>query len=727
MVSALQRWDESLFYAINHGLASPWLDAVMPWFSANPIFLPALAALGVWLFWKGGARGRLCVLFLLLWVLVANNLAVGWLKDFFNRPRPFLTLEDARLLVGRGRSAAMPSGHAANWFAALGVVWWFYPRALWGLTPIALAVAFSRIYVGVHYPSDILGGAVLGLTLGLGGPWLSDLLWRRAGRCWFPLWQRRLPRLIRPASSQDPMRPEPAEPAEPLLCDPEDAAQKQWLHAGYLFLALLLFLRLAYLGSGTIQLSKDEAYQWLWSKHLDWSYFSKPPLIAWLQFVSAGLWGDTEFGVRFFAPVISAVLGLAVLRFFAREGQARIGTILLLAVTAAPLLAVGGVLFTVDAPLVLFCVLAMLRGWQAVQAQGRTADWAWVGIWLGLAFLSKYTGLALWVSFFLFMALDRTARRHLKRPGPYLGLALTALCAVPVIYWNAKHDWITLAHLHDRAGLDKAWRPTLRFFFDFTLSQLALLNPVFFTGMVWAAVASLRRRRRDRRLMYFLAMGAPLYFGYWLYTFRTRVLPNWIAPAVPPLFIVMALYAESVWRNIRRWAGPALKGGLALGLTAVALAHNSDWIAKLIGRPLPPRLDPLRRVRYWSDLAELVGRERAQLEAAAGKPAFIIGAHYGITSLITFYLPEAKRGVPDRPLVFYIKTDRPHNQFYFWPSYESRRGWNAIYVSEEDEPEPPPPELLEQFESVENMGMRDFVDKGRVMRRVQLFKCLNLR
>ena len=71
----------------------------------------------------------------------------------------------------------------------------------------------------------------------------------------------------------------------------------------------------AYIGSGKIELSEDEAYQWLWSKHPALSYYSKPPLIAYTQFLGTHLWGDTEFGVRFFSPVIAAVLSLLVLRF----------------------------------------------------------------------------------------------------------------------------------------------------------------------------------------------------------------------------------------------------------------------------------------------------------------------------------------------------------------------------------------------------------------------------
>ncbi len=131
-----------------------------------------------------------------------------------------------------------------------------------------------------------------------------------------------------------------------------------------------LLARLAYIAGGSIQLSQDEAYQWLWSKHLALSYYSKPPLIAYTQFLGTSLWGDTAFGVRFFSPVIAAILSLIVLRFFAREVNARAGFFLVLIVTATPLLSAGAVLMTVDPLSVLFWTAAMLAGWRAVQEHG---------------------------------------------------------------------------------------------------------------------------------------------------------------------------------------------------------------------------------------------------------------------------------------------------------------------------------------------------------------------
>ena len=173
-----------------------------------------------------------------------------------------------------------------------------------------------------------------------------------------------------------------------------------------------------------IGLTEDEAYQWLWSKHLALSYVSKPPGIALIQWVGTSLFGDTDFGVRFFSPVFAAILSVLVLRFMAREVGARAAFCLLLITFATPLLAAGSILMTIDPPLVLCWMWAVIAGWRAVQPDGRTRDWLVVGLALGLGFLCKYTALAQLVCWIIFFALQPSARIHLRKAGPWLALGI---------------------------------------------------------------------------------------------------------------------------------------------------------------------------------------------------------------------------------------------------------------------------------------------------------------
>jgi membrane-associated phospholipid phosphatase len=770
----LKALDVGLFRFINDWLANPIFDWLMPVASGNkysfPLFIGVVVVGGIIFMWKGGKRARLCGLMLALIIWPGDSFVINRLKHTVARPRPYVQLENVRFFGKRTTPDtttsslrrmerigspddkpgynSFPSSHSANWFAATMIFLIFYRRSWKFILPVASLVAFSRIYNGVHFPSDVLSGAIIGAGYGVAGIWAINALWIWAGRRWFPLWWEQLPSLV---ISERGIRNAEYDVSsdQSAIGNRQSEIDRHWLHLGYAFLIIMLAVNLAYIGSGLIQLLEDESYQWLWSKHLALSYYSKPPLIAYIQFLGTHLFGDTEFGVRFFAPVMGALTGLLVLQFFAREVNARAGFLALLIFQATPLLALGTVVMTIDAPSVLFWTAAMFSGWRAVQPDGKISHWCWTGLWMGLGFLSKYTELFQLLSWILFFALWKPSRIHLRKPGPYLALLINLLCSLPVLIWNAQHDWITVQHLENRAGAGNAWKPTLRYFWEFLGSEIVLLNVIFFFSTLWAAIA-FWRRKRNARLIYFFSMGAPVFLIYLALSFHSRVQPNWIAPSIIPLFCLSVIYWDEFLQRSR-----ALKilqtVAIAGGITVILVLHDTNLIGKIVGRPLPPKPEPLTRVRAYDEMARIVGKARGKL-FEEGKPVFIIADHYGRAGEISFYLPEAKMNVKTEPLVYSLATGKPDNQFYFWPGYrETRKGQNAIFVCEIASPPlvdgwfwkwlhgetnllehppvpmPPPPELLNDFESVTNLGLRSALYRGRIFHTLQLFECRNLK
>jgi 4-amino-4-deoxy-L-arabinose transferase-like glycosyltransferase/membrane-associated phospholipid phosphatase len=769
----LQALDTSLFLFVNRSLANPVFDWLMPILSNNAFFFPAVLLLSIGLLWKGNARLRLCVLLLALILPLGDTFICNTIKHAVARPRPFVTLPEARLFgtVGKGYVApeagdngremstnkgsrtSMPSSHAANWFAATMILFLYYRRSRWFMLPLALAVSFSRVYNGVHYPSDVLVGAILGAGYAAAGAIALQMAWRGAGKKWFPVWHAQLPSLLNAECGIQNAETQNLKPST--LNSQPSTSDTHWLRLGYIAIFVMLIVRWIYIANGTIDLEKDEAYQWLWSKHLALSYYSKPMGIALIHFLGTSLWGDTVFGIRFFPPLFAAILSVMVLRFFAREVSAPAGFWLLLIVTATPLLGIGTILMTIDPPMVLCWMWALVAGWRAAQPDGKTRDWLVVGLAMGLGFLCKYTAACQIACWAIFFALWPAARAHLRRPGPWLALLIFLVCTTPVIIWNAQHGWITVHHVAGNAGLGSPWKPTLRFFRDFLFVEAGLLNPIFFAGALWAMFAFWKqpRHKMSGLWLYFFCMGAPVFLGYWLYSFHSRILPNWIAPAVVPMFCLMVAYWDERRQAGSRLVKPFLAIGLALGFFAVAILFQSNLIGKVAGQLLPGEKDPLRRVRAWQPTAALVEGEREKLEAE-GKPAFIIADHYGMTGLFTFYLPQAKAALQSGPLVYCVDSDEPLNQLFFWPDYDyraQRQGQNAIYVTELDPyplepgwlwkwlthqtvgyatvppPLPKPPRMLREFESVTDLGEFEIKIGKRVFRRLHLWECYNLK
>lgn len=738
--------DTALFRIIHEQWQNPVFDRLMPVLSGHPLFYPAVILLAIGMLWKGGRRARLCLLMLLLLLPVGDGLVCNTIKKAVGRPRPYAALEGVESRVGSGqnRGKSMPSGHAFNWFAATMILALYYRRSWRVMLPLATAVAYSRVYNGVHYPSDVLAGAILGAGYAVAGVWAVEQLWGRIGRWWFPLWYGRCPRLLPPWA--------PAAHRGPVAGDDSSAmareTERHWLRAGYLLLGLLLLGRWAYVASDLIQLSEDEAYQWLWSKRPALAYYSKPPLIAWGHWISTRLWGDTEFGLRFFAPLIGVTIGGAMLHFLAGWIGARGAVLFVLAVATTPLLAVGSTLMTVDPWNVLFWTLAMVAGWRATRPEGRTRDWLWVGLWMGLGSLSKYTALMQWLSWAMWFALWPPARAHLRRPGPYLALLMNLLCLTPALVWNWRQDWVTVRHIAEDANVGQPWRFTLRYLAEFLAGEAVLWNPVWFTFTAVAVVGSLRRSRSDPQLMYLLSMGLPVFLVYLAWTLHSRVMLNWIAPSIIPLLALAAVYGH---RQQQRWGGRhrrAFAAGLIVGTLLLVPMHDSRLITRATGLILPQSLDPLHRVRGWKETTELAAQARQRL-LEEGRPVILIGDHYGITSLMTFYLPEARAGLPDQPLVYCLASPRPKNQFYFWPGYETLQGVNAVFVQrlkakvswrdwlrrpwdarwrwQAPEPRDPPAILREQFEEVISLGVFPAVWRGQPQQWVQLYACRHLR
>ncbi|RLA79549.1 MAG: glycosyl transferase family 39, partial [Deltaproteobacteria bacterium] len=176
-----------------------------------------------------------------------------------------------------------------------------------------------------------------------------------------------------------------------------------WALAGGLFAFQLIYLAVT-----PYELAPDEAYYWTWSKRLAWGYFSKPPLVAAVMWLTTSLGGDTPFFVRLGAPIF-AFLSYVALFYLAKglfDERVAFWSFLLAATTAAS--PVGGLVMTIDPPLLAFWGLTLLFLWRGLG--GKAIYWYLAGLTLGLGLLSKYTMGALVPSVFAYLLFTPRAR-----------------------------------------------------------------------------------------------------------------------------------------------------------------------------------------------------------------------------------------------------------------------------------------------------------------------------
>lgn len=162
--SILKGLDAGLFERINHGLHNSFFDVIMPLISNAGGGGVIWVVFGLVLFVMGRQETKKAALLMLVALFASFLAGEEGLKHIFQRPRPFETFPGVELLVMPPHSFSFPSGHAANAFASGLVLARKIPVLAWPALILAVVMAFSRVYVGVHYPLDVLAGSLLGVA-----------------------------------------------------------------------------------------------------------------------------------------------------------------------------------------------------------------------------------------------------------------------------------------------------------------------------------------------------------------------------------------------------------------------------------------------------------------------------------------------------------------------------------------------------------------------------------
>lgn len=167
MLDWLVQVDTALFVFLNSDIANPVFDVVMPIVTNQWFLRGVFVVILLWLLILGKKQGRITALGCILAVVLADQLSSGLIKPLVDRIRPCHVIEPVHLLVNCSQGLSFPSSHAANSVSLALYLSFHYPRVKWLLIVFAAIVSYSRIAVGVHYPLDVLAGALIGAFCGI--------------------------------------------------------------------------------------------------------------------------------------------------------------------------------------------------------------------------------------------------------------------------------------------------------------------------------------------------------------------------------------------------------------------------------------------------------------------------------------------------------------------------------------------------------------------------------
>jgi len=251
--------------------------------------------------------------------------------------------------------------------------------------------------------------------------------------------------------------------------------------------AVLFLYRLWVVRHSGISLFFDEAQYWDWSKHLAWGYFSKPPLIAGLIWLSTTLFGSGVLGVKAVVMLLYPLTALCMVGFaralWPTSSGVRTGMVAGALFMTIPMVGLMGMFASTDAPLILCWTLASWALWRA-QVTNRMSHWVLLGVVCGVGLLGKYTMAAFALTAVWTLWAVHGPQRGIARPGPWVAAIIALALLSPNLFWNAANGFPTMQHTveltaqSDRSG---GFLPTL----VFLAGQVLMLGPVTVVAGLW--------------------------------------------------------------------------------------------------------------------------------------------------------------------------------------------------------------------------------------------------
>ena len=417
-----------------------------------------------------------------------------------------------------------------------------------------------------------------------------------------------------------------------------------------LTISALVGLRL--LAAAWTPLTFDEAYYWIWSKHLAGGYYDHPPGVAAVIRLGTLIAGDSKIAVRLVSILLALPMSWAIFRAASiLFGDLRVATTATILLNVSLMVAVGTLIVTPDAPLLVASSFVLFFLAKVLET-GRGAWWLAVGAAVGTALLSKYTALFFGPAILIWLVIVPKLRHWLVSPWLYLGGMVALALFSPVILWNADHHWVSFIKQIGRARIED-FRPAF-------IAELIPTQIVFATPLVWVlgAMGLYALLMRGPGLLAARALINSMFWTIALYfmwhSLHARVEANWFAPVYPVFAIAAGVAAHlTSWKErsrrivdfCLRWASPV--GLLMFAIlivqanTGALTGYHRDATVRSVGAG-------------WRELAAAIEATRVRVGAAC-----VLAPDYGTTGWLAFYLPKGSCVVQPSQRIRWVNMPEP--------------------------------------------------------------------
>ena len=383
-----------------------------------------------------------------------------------------------------------------------------------------------------------------------------------------------------------------------------------WQRAAVLLILGVGLTRILALSLNPIELYADESQYWVWSLQLDWGYFSKPPMIAWLISLMTTMFGDSEFSVRLSSPLLHSITASFLFLSARKLWDERTGFWAAAIYLTIPSMWVSGAIISTDVPAMcawsagLYALLRLRDGGGWISAIG-------LGLAIGLGFLSKYVMIYFVLGLGICLMIDAPTRHALLNFRGALALLIGAALLTPNILWNAAHDFATVSHTAANAN----WGGDLFHpgeLFEFLAGQLGIFGPALFIvllailgGIIWRS----REALPESRLL--AAFILPALLTVSAQAFISRAHANWAGAAYIAATLLVAAFLLR---------GPAWRRGVLYGSIAFHTALGLFMTVVVVNPPLVEAFhleNSTKRIRAWQETADAISQASTAADYSA--------------------------------------------------------------------------------------------------------------
>ena len=508
--------------------------------------------------------------------------------------------------------------------------------------------------------------------------------------------------------------------------------------------------------ASTLNLGNDEAHYYVWSLKPSLGYLDDAPMAGWVIYLTDALFGKSQLSVRLGSIVFSFFDGFLIyyLTYILFKSRRAAFFSFLFYLSAIIFGMVLSVMMLPDAPLLFFTLLFFIFFYKAVEKKGEIKGWFWLlsGIFLGFAFLSKYTAALIPPAALLYLLLSKRNRHCLKTAYPYMTLAAALLVFSPVIYWNAVHNFISfrfqLSHGFSRPT------PGLPLLLAGWLGQVLVVTPFIYIFLIGAFIYAIKKGsdlfyfRNEKQnlsdpffssepLLFSLSLSFPILLFFVLNGYSHRILVHWPDIGYLAAFPIMGYAADALIEGkkiTRYYVYFALFFGFFLSYVLYnQIYYNSIPVGKIIryidkekrikkgglfsviphipGKP--STADITNDLFGWKHAAKYIGIVYKGYKTVDA-PLFILTHHYAIADELVYY-----GGYKPDGDIYDISGFL--NQYDIWQNLNKINGKNALFVMDDKYMVNPVKTYSPYFKSVKKIGRLDIYLKFKPVRTYYLY------